>query len=205
MAKPRSTAFRAARIALSLLPAPATTPMIVHLDADAFFASVEQAADPKLRGKPIAVGGERRGIIASASYEARKLGIYTPMPTARARKLCPRLIVLPGDFELVVNLQFDRADADDAAVSFGCGTFVKLRRTDGWILEAGDELIALPADYEPQIFHQFRSVNIGGGLEIYLEGVVLGSFESNTKPAGCIKLTVQNAAASFDMVRYTIL
>ena len=73
--------------------------MIVHLDADAFFASVEQAADPKLRGKPIAVGGDKRGIIASASYEARKLGIYTPMPTARARKLCPRLIVLPGDFE----------------------------------------------------------------------------------------------------------
>ncbi len=55
--------------------------MIVHLDADAFFASVEQAADPKLRGKPVAVGGDRRGIIASASYEARKLGIYAPMPT----------------------------------------------------------------------------------------------------------------------------
>jgi DNA-directed DNA polymerase III PolC len=73
--------------------------MIIHLDADAFFASVEQAADTKLRGKPVAVGGERRGIIASASYEARKLGIYTPMPTARARKLCPRLVVLPGDFE----------------------------------------------------------------------------------------------------------
>src|SRR3954470_13273983 len=73
--------------------------VIVHLDADAFFASVEQAADPRLRGKPIAVGGERRGIIASASYEARKFGVYTPMPTARARKLCPKLIVLPGDFE----------------------------------------------------------------------------------------------------------
>src|SRR5207247_7824961 len=72
---------------------------IVHLDADAFCAAVEQAADPKLRGKAIAVGGERRGIIASASYEARKFGVYTPMPTARARKLCPKLIVLPGDFE----------------------------------------------------------------------------------------------------------
>jgi DNA-directed DNA polymerase III PolC len=69
------------------------------LDADAFFASVEQAADSRLRGRPIAVGGETRGIIASASYEARKFGIYTPMPTARARKLCPRLIVLPGDYE----------------------------------------------------------------------------------------------------------
>jgi DNA polymerase III alpha subunit/nucleotidyltransferase/DNA polymerase involved in DNA repair len=72
---------------------------IVHLDADAFFAAVEQAADPKLRGQPIAVGGEKRGIIASASYEARRFGISTPMPTARARKLCPKLIVLPGDFE----------------------------------------------------------------------------------------------------------
>jgi DNA-directed DNA polymerase III PolC len=73
--------------------------MIVHLDADAFFVSVEQAADPKLRGKAVAVGGEKRGIIASASYEARKFGVYTPMPTVQARKLCPKLIVLPGDFE----------------------------------------------------------------------------------------------------------
>src|SRR5512140_1412012 len=72
---------------------------IVHLDADAFFASFEQAADPRLRGKAIAVGGEKRGIIASASYEARKFGVFTPMPTVRARKLCPKLIVVPGDFE----------------------------------------------------------------------------------------------------------
>ena len=61
---------------------------IIHLDADAFFASVEQSADPRLRGKPVAVGGEKRGIIASASYEARKFGIYTPMPTVMARRLC---------------------------------------------------------------------------------------------------------------------
>jgi DNA polymerase-3 subunit alpha len=72
---------------------------ILHLDADAFFASVEQASDARLRGKPVAVGGERRGIIASASYEARKFGIYTPMPTVQARRLCPKLILLPGDFE----------------------------------------------------------------------------------------------------------
>ena len=73
--------------------------VIVHLDADAFFASVEQAADSRLRGKPVAVGGEKRGIIASASYEARKFGVYTPMPTVRARQLCPKLILLPGDFD----------------------------------------------------------------------------------------------------------
>lgn len=72
---------------------------IVHLDADAFFASVEQAADPRLRGRPVAVGGEKRGIIASASYEARRMGVFTPMPTWQARRLCPRLVLLPGDFE----------------------------------------------------------------------------------------------------------
>ncbi|MFT5495844.1 MAG: DNA-directed DNA polymerase III PolC [Kiritimatiellia bacterium] len=72
---------------------------LIHVDADAFFASVEQASDTHLRGRPMAVGGEKRGIIASASYEARKFGIYTPMPTARARRLCPQLIVVPGDYE----------------------------------------------------------------------------------------------------------
>ena len=72
---------------------------IVHLDADAFYASVEQATCPSLRGTTMAVGGQTRGIIASASYEARKLGVYTPMPTSRARKICPGLILVPGDFE----------------------------------------------------------------------------------------------------------
>src|SRR5437763_13996613 len=72
---------------------------IIHLDADAFFASVEQSTDARLRGKAVAVGGAKRGIIASASYEARKCGVYTPMPTVQARRLCPKLIILPGDFE----------------------------------------------------------------------------------------------------------
>lgn len=73
---------------------------IIHFDADAFFASVEQAADPRLRGKPIAVGGLQRGIVASASYEARRFGVYTPMPMAKARRQCPRLIIVPPRFEL---------------------------------------------------------------------------------------------------------
>jgi DNA polymerase-4 len=73
---------------------------LVHFDADAFFAAVEQAADPHLRGKPVAVGGLHRGIVASASYEARKFGIYTPMPISRAKRLCPKLVVVPVRFEL---------------------------------------------------------------------------------------------------------
>src|SRR3954464_16097769 len=70
-------------------------PFIVHLDADAFFVSVELALRPELRGKKVAVGGRERGIIASASYEARACGVYTPMPTTRALKVCPDLILIP--------------------------------------------------------------------------------------------------------------
>lgn len=69
-------------------------PTIVHLDADAFFVSVEQALDPTLRGKKCAVGGRERGIISSASYEARACGVYTPMATKQALKVCPDLILL---------------------------------------------------------------------------------------------------------------
>lgn len=70
-------------------------PTIVHLDADAFFVSCELASKPELRGTKCAVGGRERGIISSASYEARACGVYTPMPTQRALKICPDLIMLP--------------------------------------------------------------------------------------------------------------
>ena len=74
---------------------PPVLPLIVHLDADAFFVSCEQARRPELRGTKCAVGGRERGIISSASYEARADGVYTPMPTQRALKVCPDLILLP--------------------------------------------------------------------------------------------------------------
>ena len=70
-------------------------PTIVHLDADAFFVSCELALKPELRGTKCAVGGRERGIISSASYEARACGVYTPMPTSQALRVCPDLILLP--------------------------------------------------------------------------------------------------------------
>lgn len=70
-------------------------PLIVHLDADAFFVACELALKPELRGTKCAVGGRERGIISSASYEARAAGVYTPMPTRTALKVCPDLIMLP--------------------------------------------------------------------------------------------------------------
>src|SRR6186997_794524 len=88
---------------------------IIHVDMDAFYASVEQRDNPELRGKPVAVGGAAaRGVVAAASYEARKFGVHSAMPSVTAKRRCPDLIFVAPRFDAykAISLQISQIFAE---------------------------------------------------------------------------------------------
>ena len=83
---------------------------IIHVDMDAFYASIEQRDHPEYRGKPLAVGyASKRGVVAAASYEARKFGVHSAMPSLTALSKCPQIIFVPARFDVTVTFPYKYA------------------------------------------------------------------------------------------------
>jgi len=101
--------------------------VVMCLDMDAFFVSVERALHPELQGKPVIVGGhlEARGVVSSASYEARAYGVHSAMPLAQARRLCPHAVFLPGHFE-----HYRQASRQVHAILEGLSPWVEMASID---------------------------------------------------------------------------
>ena len=107
------------KLLASWLMDPGSIRKIIHVDMDAFYASVEQRDDPSLRGRPVAVGyPERRGVVAAASYEARQFGVRSALPSTTALRKCPELVFRPPRFDVyrAVSSQIHKIFADYTAL-----------------------------------------------------------------------------------------
>ena len=118
--------------------------LILHVDMDAFFVSVEMVLNPGLRGKPVIVGGdpEGRGVVSAASYKAREYGVRSAMPMAEAKRLCPRAVFLRGSMRTYAEFSsrimtilerytpaVEKMSVDEAYLDVtGCERFHKARR-----------------------------------------------------------------------------
>jgi DNA polymerase IV len=138
---------------------------ILHVDADAFFASVEQAIHPELKGLPVIVGGSDRGVVSAASYEARRFGVHSAMPIAQARKLCPQAVFQDPDFQAYTD--FSRRMFD---IMRGFSPAVEVTSVDeGYIDLTGTlKLHKAPAwEIAHRILSEIRAdldINVSGGL-----------------------------------------
>jgi DNA polymerase-4/DNA polymerase V len=157
---------------------------IAHIDGDAFFTSCEEAIHPELRGKALITGGER-GIVACASYTAKKLGIKRGVPLHEARKICPGLIILPSDYEtysLFSRRMFDimrrfTPDVEEYSIDEAFSDITDMRR----VLRSSYEEIALNMKRE---IERELSITVSVGLSI--TKVLAKVASKHQKPAGMI-------------------
>ena len=160
---------------------------ILHVDADAFFASVEQAVHPELKGLPVIVGGSDRGVVSAASYEARRFGVHSAMPIVQAKKLCPQAVFRDPDFQIYTDFSrrmfsimrnyspaVEVTSVDEGYVDL-TGT-LKLHKAPAWEI-AHRILSEIRADLD---------INVSGGLAGTRTGAKMAT--SLAKPSGLLYL-----------------
>jgi DNA polymerase-4 len=179
--------------------------MILHVDMDAFFAAVEQLADPRLRGKPVLVCGspEGRSVVAAASYEARPAGVRAGMPVARARRLCPQAILVPGDPAKYVSLSlsllelFKRYSPQVEPFSIDEAFLDVTNSLSGWVS---------PEDMAREAKRRIRSrVGLSSSIGIGPNKLVAKMASSLEKPDGLTRVEEGNFAAVFGQKPVTVL
>lgn len=155
---------------------------IVHIDGDAFFTSCEEAVHPELRGKPLITGGER-GIVACASYAAKRLGVKRGVPLSDARKMCPELIILPSDYEtyslfsrrMFAIMRRFTPDVEEYSIDEAFSDITGMRRA----LKASYEDIALRMKTEIE-----RDLGITVSVGLSITKVLAKTASKHQKPAG---------------------
>ena len=176
---------------------------IIHIDMDAFYASVEQRDNPELRGKPVAVGGSReRGVVAAASYEARAFGVHSAMPSITAKRKCPDLIFVKPRFDaykaislqireifaaytpIIEPLSLDEAYLDVTENLKGISLATQIAEEIRARIRAETELTASAALSlcERETFTYLPLTNIYSISEVPIEGVFRGSRPEPSSP-----------------------
>lgn len=165
-------------------------PTILHADADSFYASVEQRDDPRLRGRPVIVGG---GVVLAASYEAKRFGVRTPMPLGPARRLCPQAVVVPPRMKV-----YSEASKAMFAVFERTSAFVEALSIDEAFLNVGGlrGLAGGPLDIARRLKAQVRAevgipVSVGVARTKFLAKVA----SSVSKPDGLLLVPIDGELA----------
>ncbi len=168
---------------------------IIHLDMDAFFASVEQHDHPELRGKPVIVGGSaaRRGVVSTCSYEARAFGVHSAMATARAEKLCPQGIFLPCNMD-----RYKEVSEEIRAIFYRCTELVEPLSIDEAFLDVTvnsrhcRSATRLARELQREIFDRTGlTASAGVSYNKFLAKIASGMH----KPAGLTVITPEEATA----------
>lgn len=172
---------------------------ILHVDADAFFASVEQVLRPDLKGRAVIVGGGDRGVVSAASYQARRFGVHSAMPIVRAKRLCPHAVFLSPNFRAYKDFS-----AHMFAIMRSYSPLVEATSIDeGYVDLTGTLRLHRAAPWEAahRMLQQIRSelgINVSGGMAGTMTGAKMAT--GLAKPNGLLYLDPERAQVLLNLL-----